>query len=113
MEKMEPFIRIILGLLFGWYGLNKLTTNRQVKIIFFEKIGLRPAAYWNVLIGCIELIGGIFLLFNLFTPIVALIFSIIIFFALLIKIKNRYLLATPAWLLTLILFSLLYLISLI
>ena len=81
----EPILRIGLGAvliphglqkLFGAFGGMGLTNNAAL----FERLGYTPGMFWGTLVGCTELVGGILLVFGLFTRFAAaavLIFMIV------------------------------------
>ena len=86
---IAPFIlRLVLGLVFVWFGFSKLFSERARRAAFFEKLGLRPGTLFVVVVGGIELVGGIFLIIGLFTQAAALVFALISLAALIIKKKQ-------------------------
>ena len=81
-------IRITLGLLFTKFGYLKLVTMREHYLKFF--VWIHKKYGWLLLwfIGLIELIGGLFLILGLFTTAIAIIFSILMFMAIVAKKLN-------------------------
>jgi putative oxidoreductase len=74
---MLPLLRIVLGLIliphgcqkfFGWFGGAGFARFTQI----FETIGYKPGALWVTLVAGTELIGGLLLVFGLFTRFAAL-----------------------------------------
>ena len=74
---MLPLLRIALGLIliphgcqkfFGWFGGAGFARFVQI----FETIGYKPGALWVTVVASIELIGGLMLVFGLFTRFAAL-----------------------------------------
>jgi putative oxidoreductase len=74
---MLPLLRIVLGVLliphgcqkfFGWFGGAGFARFTQI----FDNIGYRPGAFWVTLVAGTELIGGLMLVFGVFTRFAAL-----------------------------------------
>jgi putative oxidoreductase len=74
---MLPLLRIVLGLLlvphgcqkfFGWFGGAGFVRFTQI----FENIGYKPGALWVTLVALTELVGGLMLIFGVFTRFAAL-----------------------------------------
>jgi putative oxidoreductase len=79
---MLPFLRIVLGIIliphgcqkfFGWFGGAGFVRFTQI----FEGIGYKPGELWVALVAGTELIGGLLLVFGLFTRFAAL--AVVIF----------------------------------
>jgi putative oxidoreductase len=77
-----PLLRFVMGMilvphgcqkLFGWFGGAGFARFTQI----FEQIGYRPGAFWTLVVGLTELVGGICLAIGLFTRFAAL--AIVIF----------------------------------
>ena len=75
-------LRIALGLiliphgaqkLFGWFG----GMGYEKFVELFDKLGYKPAVLWLTLVACTEFVGGILLVFGLFTRLAAL--AVVIF----------------------------------
>ncbi len=91
-----PLVRVTAGLvlvphgaqkLFGWFGGGGLEGTAG----FFGKIGLEPASFWAVVVGCNELIGGALLALGLFTrPVAAAVTIQMIFAITLVHLKNGF-----------------------
>ena len=69
---MLPLLRAGLGIiliahgcqkLFGMFGGMGLNANAAL----FERLGYKPGMFWGTLVGCTETIGGLMLVFGLFT----------------------------------------------
>jgi putative oxidoreductase len=72
-----PMLRIVLGLiliphgcqkLFGWFGGAGFARFTQI----FEGIGYKPGAFWVTVVALTEIVGGLMLVFGLFTRFAAL-----------------------------------------
>jgi putative oxidoreductase len=79
---MLPLLRIALGViliphgcqkLFGWFGGAGFTRFTQI----FDSIGYKPGAFWVTVVALTELVGGLMLVFGLFTRFAAL--AVVIF----------------------------------
>jgi putative oxidoreductase len=69
---MLPLLRITLGVIliphglqkfFGWFGGAGFERMSQI----FEQIGYRPGAFWVTIVALTELVGGLMLVFGVFT----------------------------------------------
>jgi len=78
---MLPMLRIMLGLIliphgcqkaFGWFGGAGFARFTQI----FESIGYRPGAVWLSIVILVELVGGLCLVFGLFTRVAALLVAL-------------------------------------
>src|SRR5665647_1553280 len=78
---MLPMLRILLGLIliphgcqkaFGWFGGAGFARFTQI----FESIGYRPGAVWLSIVILVELVGGLCLVFGLFTRVAALLVAL-------------------------------------
>jgi putative oxidoreductase len=72
-----PMLRIVLGAiliphgcqkLFGWFGGAGFARFTQI----FEGIGYRPGSFWVTVVALTEIVGGLMLIFGLFTRFAAL-----------------------------------------
>ena len=79
---MLPLLRIALGAiliphgcqkLFGWFGGAGFARFSQI----FDGIGYKPGAFWVAVVALTELVGGLMLIFGLFTRFAAL--AVVIF----------------------------------
>jgi putative oxidoreductase len=68
-------LRIVLGVIMVAHGFPKLR-NFSETIISFRSMGFRPAFFWVVVAGSVELFGGVFLIGGFFTQIVAFVIAI-------------------------------------
>ena len=81
-------IRVTIGLLFTRFGYLKLITEREYYLKFFIWVNKR---YGNILlwfIGLLELIGGIMITIGFCTIPIAIIFTILMFVAVIAKKLN-------------------------
>ncbi len=71
-----PLLRVVLGAIlvphgcqkfFGWFGGPGFVRFTQI----FENIGYKPGALWVTLVALTELVGGLMLVFGLFTRVAA------------------------------------------
>lgn len=72
-------LRVALGLIFINLGYLELTSEKKRWVAFLETVHIKPSAFFVILIGLIEIIGGVFLIAGFFTQMTALVFSIITF----------------------------------
>lgn len=90
---VAPFlIRLAIGVIYIRFGYHKITTERETKRHFFEQIGLRPGILFVWIVGLIELVGGLMILIGFYTQIAAIVLSIIMLGAMLIKLRRPQLL---------------------
>lgn len=86
---LAPFlIRVLLGIFFVRYGWFKIGKGRGEKIVFFEKAGLHPGNIFVLISGITEIVGGIMLILGLYTQVAAIVLSLIIFGAVIIKFRR-------------------------
>ncbi|MSR78983.1 MAG: DoxX family protein [Candidatus Taylorbacteria bacterium] len=79
--------RLIIGCLFIYFAYSNLTTNRESKIILFEKYSLSAGQLWLWVLVSIETLGGITLLVGIFTQISSMIMSVLLLAGLVSKQK--------------------------
>ncbi len=79
-------LRVVLGIIFIYHGFPKLK-NLRATVDSFAGMGFRPGIFWALLVGIVEFIGGIFLIFGFLTQLVAIPF-IIEFIVIIIKVKK-------------------------
>lgn len=70
-------LRVALGLIFINLGFLKLSKEKSGWIDSLHLLGLRPAGFFTVLLGLIEIFGGLLLLAGAYTQAAALILSIL------------------------------------
>jgi putative oxidoreductase len=76
-EIYGPFVlRIALAVVFIYHGYPKLFGGREGISQWFDSIGIKPALFWTILVGIVEVGGGIFLLLGFMTQLVALLLAI-------------------------------------
>jgi len=81
-------LRFVLGIFFVRFGYLKLSRDKEVKMHFFEQAGLRPAYVFLWGTALLEIVGGLMLVFGVFTQIAALVLSILMLGSVIIKIRN-------------------------
>jgi len=81
-------LRVTAGIIFVYFGLLKITKDKESKIKFFEIVHLKPAKYWLFFIAYTEIISGILITIGLLTQIASMIASIIMLITIFIKIKK-------------------------
>ncbi len=89
-----PLVRVTAGLLlmphgaqklFAWFGGGGLGGTAG----FFGNIGLEPALFWAVVVGCVEFFGGALLALGLFTrPVAAAVTIQMIYLVVLVHLNN-------------------------
>ena len=84
-----PFVfRVIVGLIFIFFGHSNLAEHKASKLAMFERMGLKSGIVWLWILVAIEVIGGGLLIVGLWTQAVALVLSSILFLGIIVKIKN-------------------------
>lgn len=79
-------LRVVFGFIFighGWPKLKNLSRTQQQ----FEEMGLRPGALWGTIVALLESVGGVLVLFGIFTQFFSILFAIEMFFATAMKIR--------------------------
>ncbi|MEW6616920.1 MAG: DoxX family protein [Patescibacteria group bacterium] len=79
-------LRVVLGIIFIYHGFPKLK-NLKATIDSFVGMGFKPGILWALLVGIIEFIGGILLIFGFLTQIVAFLF-VLEFIVIIVKVKK-------------------------
>ena len=75
---LSPFLlRVVLGFTFVNLGARKLRAEKARWKMSFETLRIRPPLFWTVLLGFIEIFGGLMFVAGFFTQIAALVFSLI------------------------------------
>ena len=83
---LAPFIlRLVLGLIAINLGYLKLTSERKRWETSFGELHMNTAVALVTLFGVLQIIGGVMLLVGVYTQIVALLFSVILLFELLVE----------------------------
>jgi len=80
-------LRIVLGLIFLYFGYTKFGIGYGDKKVLFENIGLKPAKYFVVIIALLEIVAGLMLVAGFLTQISAIFAGLISILAILIKRK--------------------------
>ena len=85
-----PFIfRLVVGVIFIFFGRSNLTEHRASKIALFENMGLSSSLVWLWVLVTLEVVGGGLLIIGLWTQAVALALSIILLIGIIVKRKNE------------------------
>ena len=79
--------RVVLGLILLAHGLPKIK-NLPANAQSFAQMGFKHAMFWGFVVAIIEFVGGIFIIFGLFTQIVALL-VLIQFLVAIFKVKGK------------------------
>ncbi len=82
-------LRIVLGLIFLNLGSLKLGKERPGWIASLNLIGLRPAGFFTVLLGIVEIIGSLLLIAGAYTQASALILGVIALAELFIEYREE------------------------
>ncbi len=69
-------LRVGLAAVFIVHGYPKLFGGLESTAQFFESIGIKPGKFWALVVGLVELVGGILLLVGLFVQLVAMLLVI-------------------------------------
>lgn len=80
--------RIVVGVIFIFFGYQNAHEQKASKIALFEKMGSRLPSFWLWTLVTIELVGGSMLIVGLWTQAAALGLSIILLLGIIVKIKN-------------------------
>ena len=83
------FLRLVLGLIFIDLGALKLRSEKERWITSFDALYLRPADFFVVVYGIVQIMGGLLLLFGLWTQVAALAFAILTGIELIIEWSMR------------------------
>ena len=83
------FLRLVLGLIFIDLGALKLQGEKERWITSFDALYLRPADFFVVVYGIVQIMGGLLLLFGLWTQVAALAFAILTGIELIIEWSMR------------------------
>lgn len=67
-------LRIFLGVLLAYHGYPKLTSHRKQTMGWLSSMGIPGAS--GPLVGLLELVGGLFLVFGFLTPIVGILLTL-------------------------------------
>ena len=87
---IAPFIlRLVLGFIFINLGFLKLSKEKNGWIGSLNVLGVRPAGFFVILLGVIEVIGGLLLIAGAYTQLTALVLAIISISELLIEYKEE------------------------
>lgn len=74
---LAPFLlRVVLGFIFLDLGLLKFRGEKERWIASCEALNVRPAEFFVVLYGLLQVVGGLLLLVGLWTQVAALVFAI-------------------------------------
>jgi putative oxidoreductase len=79
-DRLAPLIlRVVLGLILADVGYLKFKSEKARWKIFFEGFGLNGKDIFVKIFGCIEILGGVALIFGFYTQISALVIALITF----------------------------------
>ena len=79
-------LRVVLGVVMLFHGLPKLK-NLSSTGESFSGMGFRPGIFWAWIVGVLEIVGGIFLIFGFLTQAVSLLLAIQ-FIVIILKVKK-------------------------
>lgn len=79
-------LRIVLGIIFIYHGFPKLKNLKTTRDSFVA-MGIKPGILWALIVGIVEFVGGIFIIFGSLTQLVAFLF-VIEFVFIIVKIKK-------------------------
>lgn len=90
-------LRIFVGFSLFYFGLLKITKDREEKIIFFKNLGCKKPLIPLMLFAFIEMVFGVFVLVGFLTQISAIILGVIMLGATIIKISKHSSLPNKWW----------------
>jgi len=82
-------LRVVLGFIFLNLGYLKLGKEKNGWINSLNVLGIKPAAFFVVVLGIIEVLGGLLLLAGAYTQLAALILAVVSISELLIEYKEE------------------------
>jgi putative oxidoreductase len=82
-------LRVVLGFIFLNLGVLKLGKERGGWISSLNILGIKPASFFALLLGILEIIGGLLLIVGAYTQLVALVLAIIALSELFIEYKEE------------------------
>jgi len=82
-------LRVVAGFIFLNLGSLKLGKEKAGWISSLNILGLRPAGFFNGLLGVIEILGGLMLIAGAYTQLAALILAVVSISELLIEYKEE------------------------
>ena len=87
---IAPFIlRVVVGFIFLNLGYLKFSKEKKGWINSLHILGVRPAEFFTILLGLIEVIGGLLLLAGAYTQLSALVLGVICISELLVEYKEE------------------------
>ena len=81
-------IRLATGLVFAFDGYQKTFTCKAEWATHFESVGIKSSQQIILIVGILELVGGLLLLLGIFTQPAALLLAIISLIYIILKIKQ-------------------------
>ncbi len=78
-------LRVTLGLIFIYFWYEKVTRGRIEEINFFEKLGLRPAKVYFLIMSSATGLTGVFLIIGLYTQGAAIVAGLFMLKAIIVK----------------------------
>ncbi len=82
------FLRVALGIIFIAHGWAKVK-NFQGTASWFESVGFKPGRFWGIVVGILELGGGILFLAGLFVQPVAVLLAVQFIVIIVWRLKRR------------------------
>lgn len=82
-------LRVVLGFIFLNLGYLKLTKEKAGWINSMNVLGLKPGEFFIIILGIIELVGGLLLITGAYVQVTALILAIIAISELLVEYKEE------------------------
>lgn len=82
-------LRVILGFIFFNLGFLKLGKEKNGWTESLKILGVKPAYFFTIILGIVEIAGGLFLIAGAYTQLVALILAVISISELLIEYKEE------------------------
>ena len=88
-ELVVPLVfRIVIGLVLVVYGYKHIAETRDDKMATLVHLKPATASFWLWLVGIVNIVGGLLLVVGLYTQVVALVFSILLLWAVMYKYKK-------------------------
>ncbi|MBI5798693.1 MAG: DoxX family protein [Candidatus Yonathbacteria bacterium] len=81
-------LRVTLGLIFVYFCYEKVFLFRKDQILFYEKLGLRPAKVFSLIVASLEGLTGALLAVGLYTQGVAIVAGVLMALATIIKWRS-------------------------
>lgn len=82
-------LRLIIGLLFVYYGYTKLVSKQAEKIEVFSRMKVPNPKFVVLSLGLVEVLAGMLLIINKYVSLASSALTAIIFVAIFIKLKSK------------------------